>query len=389
MKVDNYILEKSLGKGTFGEYFLTSIKEDKSKKFATEKIERNKIEGTEALKYIKNEIITIRGLNHPNIIKFRTIKKTKKNFYVITEYCNGGKLFEALELYKKKYGTPFSEEIIQYLMRQIIDALKYLHEKKIVHRYININNILINYESEKDKEDLNLMKAKVKIADFGFSFSSLIVLFNKHSDILYKVNSSGTKTIELGYDEKSDIWSLGTICYEMLIGKSPFDEKEMNILIDEIIEGKYSIPTKLSTEIISFINNMLKNNSMCRLSSEELSKHPFIVNDIKNFHIIQVKTITNKSSKEGLLIKTFKNKSIWSIFSEEDENKLMNIGKIKCDNFRNTMKRYTSQGKIKAKNMNLYNFLMKRENENNIERNSSPHYNYGPAPSAVINWKYE
>ena len=274
-------------------------------------------------------------------------------------------------------------------MRQIIDALKYLHEKKIVHRYININNILINYESEKDKEDLNLMKAKVKIADFGFSFSSLIVLFNKESDILYKLNSSGTKTIEFGYDEKSDIWSLGTICYELLIGKSPFDEKDMNILIDEIIEGKYSIPTKLSTEIISFINNMLKNNSMCRLSSEELSKHPFIVNDIKNFHIIQVKKITNKSSKEGLLIKTFKNKSIWSIFSEEDENKLMNIDKIKCDNFRNTMKRYTSQGKINAKNMNLYNFLMKRENENNIERNSSPHYNYGPAPSAQINWKYE
>ena len=120
---------------------------------------------------------------------------------------------------------------------------------------------------------IEFMKAKAKIKEFGFSFKSVNFQINQNPNILYKINSSGTKAIELGYDEKSDIWGLGTLCYEMLIGESPFEEKDMNLLIDKIIEGTYFVPTILSKEIISFINNMLKNNSMSRLSIDKLFCH--------------------------------------------------------------------------------------------------------------------
>jgi serine/threonine-protein kinase ULK/ATG1 len=334
MIIDNLILEKCIGSGAFGEVYLTMIKGDNSRKLATKKLERSKIEGTEAMKYLKNEILILQKLNHPNIVKYESIKKTKKHFYLVMEFCNGGELSKALERYQEKYGKPFSQEIVQHLMRQIIDAFKYIHEQKVVHRDIKLDNILINFESEKDKEDLNMLKAKVKIIDFGFAcfvnksgllFSTLGSPINMDPIILKKLNSNSKKARQLGYDQKADIWSLGTICYEMLIGRSAFDADDMEELVEKIEDGTYTVPTNLSKEVISFINGMLQYESSQRLTSEELSKHPFLTKDVKDFHPIDMKKVSKKVDKSGLKINSKMNKSIWAIFNADDEEKLMDI----------------------------------------------------------------
>ena len=127
MQIDNYILEKRLGAGAFGEVYFSKLATDPSKLFATKVYERKKIEGTSQFKYLTNECNIMHDLNHPNIIKFAEVKKTKNHYYIMMEYCNGGELEGALEKYKEKYGKPFSEELVQYFMRQIIDAFKYIH----------------------------------------------------------------------------------------------------------------------------------------------------------------------------------------------------------------------------------------------------------------------
>ena len=334
MIIDNLILEKCIGSGAFGEVYLTMIKGDNSRKLATKKLERSKIEGTEAMKYLKNEILILQKLNHPNIVKYESIKKTKKHFYLVMEFCNGGELSKALEKYQEKYGKPFSQEIVQHLMRQIIDAFKYIHEQKVVHRDIKLDNILINFESEKDKEDLNMLKAKVKIIDFGFAcfvnksgllFSTLGSPINMDPIILKKLNSNSKKARQLGYDQKADIWSLGTICYEMLIGRSAFDADDMEELVEKIEDGTYTVPTNLFKEVISFINGMLQYESSQRLTCEELSKHPFLTKDVKDFHPIDMKKVSKKVDKSGLKINSKMNKSIWAIFNADDEEKLMDI----------------------------------------------------------------
>ena len=147
MIVDDLTLEKLIGKGAFGEVYLTSKKGDDKKKYATKKIERAQVEKGEGLKYLKNEIVILSFLKHPNIAKFEEVKKTKKHYYIVMEFCNGGELSKALEKYMEKYGKPFSEEIVQHFMRQIIDAFKYMHERKIIHRDVKLDNILINYET--------------------------------------------------------------------------------------------------------------------------------------------------------------------------------------------------------------------------------------------------
>ena len=334
MQVDNLILEKCLGKGAFGEVYLTKRKGE-NQCYATKKYERDQIENTEAFRYLKNEISILQSLNHPNIVKFVDIKKTKKHFYIVMEFCNGGELSDALEKYQFKYGKPFSEEIVQYFMRQIVSAFQTIHGLGIMHRDIKLENILLNFDDERDKKNLNLMKAQIKIIDFGFAckieknsltYTAIGNPINMDPLILKKLNSRGKKARQLGYDQKADIWSLGAICYEMLIGRAAFDAEDMEDLVNKIENGKYKVPTTLSKEVVSFLNGMLQYDSNSRLNIEQLAAHHFITKNVKDFHSIDLKQISNKIDKnKQIVIDVKKNKSIWAIFNKEDENRLLGI----------------------------------------------------------------
>ncbi len=385
MIIDNLILEKCIGKGSFGEVYITSIKGDDKRKLATKKLERDQIEGTEAIKYLTNEIKILHKLNHPNIAKFESVKKTKKHFYIVMEYCNGGELSKALEKYQEKYGKPFSQEIVQHFMRQIIDAFKYIHSNKIIHRDIKLENILINYESEQDKEDLNLMKATAKIIDFGFAcfinksgllYSTLGSPINMDPIILKKLNSNSKKARQLGYDQKADVWSLGTICYEMLIGKSAFDSEDMDELVEKIENGTYTVPTNLSKEVISFINGMLQYESTKRLSCEELSRHPFLTKEVKDFHPIDIQKVSKKVEDKKLKINVKQNKSIWAIFNADDEEKLIKIDGNQFGDNKNQAKRLVSQANVAPK-LEKQDIPIRRENSAQMDSKDSDN-NYGP-----------
>ena len=327
MQVDNLFLDKLLGKGSFADVYLTRIKDDPGL-YATKVYNREQTEASSSLfNYLKAEINLLKGINHPNIVKLKDVTKTKKHFYLVLEYCNGGELKNALDKYKLKYNKAFSEEIVQYLMRQIVDAMNYLHSRNIMHRDIKLENILLNYDSEEDKNNLNIMKASVKIVDFGFaiylknSLTESVVgnPLNMDPLILKKLTSNG-RIKKLGYDTKADVWSLGSICYEMLIGKPAFDAEDIDDLVDKIEKGDYRVPKNVSKEIVSFLNGMLQYDPNIRLSTAQLIKHVFLTQNINNFHKIEV-----NSDEIELNTKQKKNQTIWAIFNKADETKLVNI----------------------------------------------------------------
>ena len=333
MKIDNYDLETCLGKGAFGEVYLTSRKGD-PKKYATKKLDREEIESGEGIKYLRNEIVILQYLNHPNIVKFQEVKKTKKHYYIIMEYCNGGELSKALEKYVNKYGKPFPEELVQHFMRQIISAFKYIHERKIIHRDVKLDNVLLHFENEEDLKNFDLMKATVKIIDFGFAckisktglqYTVLGSPINMDPIILKKLNSSTKKTKQLGYSEKADIWSIGTICYEMVIGRPVYDAEDMDDLVEKVEDGSYKVPTSMSHELVSFLNAMLQYNSEHRLTASQLSRHDFIVKDVKDFKKIDLEKVAGKVKGDKLGINSIKNKTIWSIFNADSQNLLTSI----------------------------------------------------------------
>ena len=258
-KVDNYTLFKLLGKGTFGEVYL-SQKENSNLYYAIKIMKKEIVENPNYKKYFKNEISILQKFKHNNIVSLIDLKKTNHNYYIITEFCNGGSLISCLNKYKEKYRSPFTEEIVQHIMRQIISAVHFLHSSRIVHRDLKLENILVNFFNEKDYFDINLLNGQIKIIDFGFAspqdesklFSTIIGSpITMDPLILKKFFNGRAQSNDLLYDEKADIWSLGALCYQLVIGESPFDAYNMKELVEKVEEGTYTVPANLSEEGIS------------------------------------------------------------------------------------------------------------------------------------------
>ena len=311
--IDEYCLIKCIGRGAFGEVYLTS-KKGSNQLFATKKVSKQKVETPSIKKYFINEINILRELNHKNIVRLETIRQTVHNFYIITEFYNGGGLSECLRKHRMIKGKPFSEEIVQHLMRQIIDALKYLHLKKIMHRDLKLDNILINFESEEDKNNLNMLKAQVKIIDFGFAtylndnglrFSILGSPINMDPILLTKLLNQNISNL-IGYDEKADIWSVGTVCYELITGRVIFHSQNVTDLVRLVEYGYYHIPFDLSQEMFSFLTSMLQYTSKNRLNAEELSKHPFLTKKVSEFSKINLLNFPYKDN-QGIILNIKKN----------------------------------------------------------------------------------
>ena len=296
-QIGDITLLKLLGKGSYGEVYL-SLKRNENKYFATKKINKIKAD-TEMTRYFKYEINILRILNHQNIVKLEEIKEDYYNYYIVMEYINGGELSDYLKKYMLKYNKPFPEDIVQYLMKQIVDALIYIHDLNIIHRDLKLENIMVSFDSEKDKEELNLMKAKIKIIDFGFA----IILPSKFSltnsavgtfmymdpKIIKEFNNQALVDKSRGYGKEADIWSLGCICYQLFRGKYPFEAKTFEELVGKIDKGKYRLPTTASREIISFLDKMLKYKGKDRLSAKELINEPFLVKNFKDFTYMPIK----------------------------------------------------------------------------------------------------
>ena len=320
--MDNLTLTDLIGKGYFGDVFLTTKKES-STFYATKVLDLSAIKGDDIAKdYIDKEMSILMDVNHPNIIELKEIKKKENKIYLVMEYCNGGNLEKFLEKYQEDNKKPLSEEIVQYIMKQIVEGMKYLSNKNIMHRHINLDNILINYEDENDKKNNNIMKAKIKIIDFGFSTylkkgdlagTVLGSPINMSPIRLKKLNSSENYK-KIGYNEEEDIWSLGTICYELLVGKSAFDSEDMEELVNRIELGDYYVPITLSKETISFLNCMLQYDSKKRLSFDKLSKHMFLTKNVSEFTKINLDEM--KNIKVGVIINTKDNGPIWDYFGD-------------------------------------------------------------------------
>ena len=335
IRVNDYKLIKLIGKGTFGEVYLTS-NINNSEIYATKRIEINKDQNKTTSKYLLNEIKIMQALNHPNLIKLHNLYRTNNHFYFIMDYCNGGSLSSILDVYKLRFGKPFSQEIIQHFMKQIVDGLKYIHSKNIIHRDIKLDNILLNFDNIEDKNNLNLLSAKIKIIDFGLatilSKNGMAKTYagtplNMDPNILKKYDKAGGYEKLQGYNQKADIWSLGTICFEMLTGEVLFKGENIKDLVEQEDQGDYSIPInfEISKEIISFLKSMLQYNGENRLSAEELSKHEFLVKDVKNFAKINFQLMSNKI-ENGMLNFNIKHNSTLIQYIKNDEKCLPKIG---------------------------------------------------------------
>ena len=163
-----------------------------------------------------------------------------------------------LQKYIQKYGKAFPEEIVQYLMRQIVGAVAYIHSFNIIHRDLKLGNIMVNFDSDIDKQNLNMMKTQIKIGDFGISkiseeaFTDIGTANYMEPWLLEEHVNKEKLDILRPYSQEVDIWSLGCLCYELYMGellfKNKYKDKNKNnkAILEQIKIGKYQLHNYVS-----------------------------------------------------------------------------------------------------------------------------------------------
>ena len=318
-QIEDFTLVQLIGKGRFSEVYL-SKKNGSNKLWAIKRINRNVEEEMKKYNYLEGNINNLVILNHPKIVKYEKRIVTQNSCYIVMEYINGGKLSDCLLKYRQKYQENFPEEIIQYLMKQIVEGVIYLHDNYIIHRDLRLENIMVNFDSENDNKDINMLRAKIKIIDFGSSIqlstnnilTNTLAGFSQYTDP--KILECYLNHSNLKYGTESDIWSLGCICYELLMGKPPYEGNNLSDLIIRAKKGQYYLSKPLlSKEIDSFLNSMLQYEGANRLSARNLFQESFLTKKPFNFFYI-------KKNKEDLS-RVKDSLTISDIISEWNKNK--------------------------------------------------------------------
>ena len=322
IKVDEYTLSKLLGKGSYGEVYYTT-KEGSNMPYATKRMKREEVENPNYIKYFVNEISILKGLFHKNIVRIETLKKTWKHYYIIMEYYDGGTLKENLIKYNNKYKTPFPERIVQHLMRQLVEAVNFLHERQIVHRDLKLENVLLKYDTREAKDSLDILHSELKLIDFGTathksneSLITTVIGSPLTMDPIILKKYIHTLDSNVPYDEKIDIWSLGIMCYYLFTGEVPFKATDIGELVNEIEKGYIKIPINISAEAISFLLNMLQYSTVKRFTSENLLNHPFLQKYIGDFTYLDDKSFPNYTKNGYLYVNIKNNDEINSIINQ-------------------------------------------------------------------------
>ena len=256
----NYEKIEILGEGAFGTVDKVLHKQTKAIR-AMKKINKKNATTTEA--EIINEIEMLKKLDHLNLVKIYEFYNTDNDYYIITDFCKYGELFDKI----KQHG-PFSEKQAAYIIYQLLSAIHFCHSSNIIHRDLKPENILIDTIKEDNLYD-------IKVIDFGTA-----KMFDRNVTEKRRIGSSYYMAPEVllkSYSEKCDMWSVGVILYILLTKYPPFNGKNDDEIYKSIKIGKYDIIgppfEKISKQAKSLISKLLEMNVKERLSAEQALKH--------------------------------------------------------------------------------------------------------------------
>ena len=230
---------KPLGKGKFGRVYLAK---ERSTGFvcALKVLHKSELQQGKVEKQVRREIEIHSNLRHPNILRFYGHFHDSKRVFLILEYAGKGELYKHL---RKENRFP-EWKAAQYIA-QMAAALKYLHRKHVMHRDIKPENILVGIHDE------------IKISDFGWSVHAPN---NRRNTMCGTLDYLPPEMIKPGsqenyYNEKVDLWSLGVLTYEFLVGEAPFEDTPV-MTQRRIARGEMTVPKFVSAEARDLIEKV-------------------------------------------------------------------------------------------------------------------------------------
>ena len=191
---------------------------------------------------IDKEITMMKLMNHPHIMRLYDVYESEKDLFLVLEYVEGGELFDFLV---NRGPLPPQEALVYF--KQIIYGLNYAHTFSIIHRDLKPENILI----------ASLSPPLIKIADWGMAAFAPPFL-----QLQTSCGSPHYASPEIVNGEKyqgnaTDIWSCGVVLYALLTSRLPFDDKDVNTLLDKVKSGKYGVPDWIDPLAKDLLERML------------------------------------------------------------------------------------------------------------------------------------
>lgn len=264
--MENYEKLKSIGRGAYGTVYLCRRISDGSlfiiKQIPVE--EMSKEERQAAM----NEVKVLSMLKHPNIIAYSDSFFQEKALMIVMEYAQGGTMYNFIE---EREGKLLDEEEIIRLFVQIALALNHVHKQNILHRDLKTQNIL-----------LNKTRKVVKIGDFGIS--KILSSKSKANSVIGTPCYISPELCEgKPYNQKSDIWALGCVLYELATLKKAFEASNLPALVLKIMKGNFNpISERYSEDFKNLILSMLQIDPAKRPTLPQIMAQPVVVNALFN-----------------------------------------------------------------------------------------------------------
>jgi len=262
LMIIRYQKGRLLGKGGFAQCY--EVREiDTDKLLAAKLIDKKELAKPRTRQKLLNEVNIHKAMHHTNIVSFKRFFEDTQYAYILLELCPNKTMKELLKKRKR-----LQEVEAQCYMRQLIEAVKYMHDQSVIHRDLKLGNLFLGKNFE------------IKIGDFGLA-AKLSFSGEKRKTVCGTPNYIAPEVITSkvnGHSFEADIWSIGVIFYTLLIGKPPFETSNMKTTYKKIRDNAYTIPEGcISAEAELLIARILVSNPSQRPSLDSILKDPFMI----------------------------------------------------------------------------------------------------------------
>uniref|UniRef100_A0A8C1IMK6 non-specific serine/threonine protein kinase n=1 Tax=Cyprinus carpio TaxID=7962 RepID=A0A8C1IMK6_CYPCA len=257
-----------IGHGAFAVVFKGRHREKHDWEVAVKCINKKNLAKSQTL--LGKEIKILKELKHENIVALHDFQETASSVYLVMEYCNGGDLADHLH----SKGT-LSEDTIRVFLQQIAGAMRVLQAKGIIHRDLKPQNILLSHPAGRKSHSNNTC---IKIADFGFAryLQNNMMAATLCGSPMYMAPEV---IMSQSYDAKADLWSIGTIVFQCLTGKAPFQAsspQDLRLFYEKNKTLSPNIPRETSSHLRHLLLGLLQRNHKDRMDFDEFFRHPFL-----------------------------------------------------------------------------------------------------------------
>ncbi|MCJ8740033.1 hypothetical protein PDJAM_G00054210 [Pangasius djambal] len=263
-----YSRKDLIGHGAFAVVFKGRHKKKTDWEVAIKSINKKNLSKSQIL--LGKEIKILKELQHENIVALYDVQETPNFVFLVMEFCNGGDLAD----YLQAKGT-LREDTLRVFLQQIAAAMRILNNKGIIHRDLKPQNILLSYTGRKKS---SISGIRIKIADFGFAryLQSNMMAATLCGSPMYMAPEV---IMSQNYDAKADLWSIGTVIYQCLVGKPPFQAnspQDLRMFYEKNKSLVPNIPRDTSPPLADLLLGLLQRNQKDRMDFDTFFSHPFL-----------------------------------------------------------------------------------------------------------------